>query len=198
MTVKQKQCLLAYLGYYVGEIDGVWGQLSRTATRSFKKTYGLSDNDVFDSTTEKKLLSVVASGEKPKSTTTTTTDEWKNIRYFKKTEFKCKCGGKHCNGYPADIDMTMVRYADEIRHRLGKPLPVNSGLRCEKHNRACGGVSNSQHQYGTACDLGCPAGTTPAKMAAIAEEVMGGTGGIGIYNWGIHIDTRKTKSRWSG
>lgn len=199
MTVKQKQALLLFLGYYVGNVDGDWGQLSKTATRQFKRDYGLADNSDFDAATEKKILSVVATGEKPKPTTTTATDTaWKNIRYFQKTEFKCKCGGRHCNGYPAEINMTMVGYADEIRHRLGNPLNVNSGLRCAKHNAAVGGVGNSQHVYGTACDLGCPAGTTPAKMAAIAEEVMGGTGGIGVYNWGIHIDSRKTKSRWNG
>ena len=197
MTVKQKQALLLYLGYYVGNVDGVWGALSKTATRSFKRDYGLADTADFDSSTEKKILSVVASGEKPK-TTDTADATWKDIRYFTKTEFKCKCGGKHCNGYPSEIDMTMVGYADEIRHRLGKPLNVNSGLRCSQWNAIQGGVSNSQHLYGTAADLGCPAGTTPAKMAAIAEEVMGGTGGIGIYSWGIHIDSRKTKSRWNG
>lgn len=25
MTIKQRQHLLAYLGYYVGNVDGVWG-----------------------------------------------------------------------------------------------------------------------------------------------------------------------------
>ena len=197
MTVKQRQALLLYLGYYVGNVDGDWGSLSKTATRSFQKDYGLTVDGKFDSDTERKILSVIATGEKPKPTTTSD-DAWKNIRYFKKSEWKCKCGGRHCNGYPEEIDMTTVGYADEIRHRLGEPVPVNSGLRCPKHNAACGGVSNSQHVYGTAVDLGCPPGTTPAKMAAIAEEVMDGTGGIGVYNWGIHIDSRKTKSRWKG
>lgn len=196
MTVEQKQCLLYYLGYYVGKIDGVWGDLSRIATKSFQQSYGLYADGVFSLDTEKKILAVIASGEVPKIEKTETS--WKNIRYFTKAEFKCKCGGKHCNGYPVEIDMNMVRDADEIRHRLGKPIPVNSGLRCRVHNANEGGVSNSQHLYGTAADLGCPAGTTPAKMAAIAEEVMGGTGGIGIYSWGIHIDSRKTKSRWDG
>lgn len=196
MTVKQKQCLLYYLGYYAGKIDGEWGELSRTATRSFQQTYGLTADGNFGPATEKKILAVIASGEAPK--TETKAVGWEDIRYFTKTEFKCKCGGRHCNGYPAEIDMVMVGYADEIRHRLGKPVPVNSGLRCSIHNANEGGVSNSQHLYGTAADLGCPAGATPAQMAAIAEEVMGGTGGIGIYSWGIHIDTRKTKSRWDG
>ena len=41
MTIKQKQNLLAYLGYYVGNIDGEWGTLSKTATTAFQKDFGL-------------------------------------------------------------------------------------------------------------------------------------------------------------
>jgi peptidoglycan hydrolase-like protein with peptidoglycan-binding domain len=192
MTIRQKQHLLAYLGYYVGAVDGDWGQLSKTATKAFQKDYGLTADGVFGSATEKKILAVIASGEAPSK------DDWDDIQFFSKKEFKCKCGGRYCDGYPADIDLTMVKYADEIRRRIGKPLGVSSGLRCSQHNANEGGVSNSQHLYGTAVDLGCPAGTTPAQMAAVAEAVMGNTGGIGIYSWGIHIDSRKTKSRWNG
>ena len=198
MTVKQKQALLLYLGFYVGEVDGIWGQLSRVATRSFKKTYALPDNDTFDTGTEKKILAVIASSEAPKTQPTPTTDDWDDIEFFSKKEFRCKCGGRYCNGYPAEFDLTMVRYANEIRRRIGKPIGVNSGLRCSQWNQIQGGVSNSQHRYGTAADLGKPSGVTVAEMAAIAEDVIGNTGGIGIYSWGIHIDSRKTTSRWNG
>ena len=122
---------------------------------------------------------------------------WDEIRYFKKPEFACKCG-KYCDGYPAEIDMDMVKIADQIRAKIGKPITVNSGLRCKTHNANVGGVSNSQHLLGKAADLGCPNGCTPTQMASIAEEIIGNTGGIGVYSWGIHIDTRSTKSRWNG
>lgn len=194
MTVKQKQCLLYYLGYYVGEIDGKWGQLSKTATKAFQKDYALSDDGVFGKATEKKILSVIATGESP----VTTEIGWDDIEYFSKKEFKCKCGGKYCNGYPAEIDMGMVKIADEIRNRVGKPIGVNSGLRCPTHNANVGGASASQHMRGTAADLGRPSGVTSKEMAAIAEDIMGDTGGIGVYSWGIHIDSRKVKSRWNG
>ena len=195
MTIKQKQHLLAYLGYYVGNIDGEWGTLSKTATKAFQKDFGLTADGICGKDTEKALTHAVCYGMPAKKVETVT--GWEGIKHFKKSEFACKCG-KYCNGYPAEIDMKMVKYADAIRERLGKPISINSGLRCKTHNADVGGVSNSQHLYGTAADLGCPAGTTPAKMAAIAEEVMGGTGGIGIYSWGIHIDSRATKSRWNG
>ena len=32
MTLKQKQALLAYLGYYDGPLDGLWGEKSQRAT----------------------------------------------------------------------------------------------------------------------------------------------------------------------
>ena len=202
MTAKQAQCLLAYMGYYVGAIDNIWGSMSRAATRAFQQDHGLKADGVFGDATAKKIIAVIASSEAPKtqptSTPTPTADDWDDIEFFSKKEFRCKCGGKYCNGYPAEIDLTMVRYADEIRRRIGKPIGVNSGLRCSQWNQIQGGVSNSQHRYGTAVDLDCPAGTTPAKMAAAAEDVIGNTGGIGIYSWGIHIDSRKTKSRWNG
>lgn len=199
MTIRQKQCLLAYLGYYTGNIDGDWGAKSVDATREFQKASGLTQDGNFGVNTEKAAISAVTNGKfKTATNKTEPSGAWKDIKYFTKAEFACKCGGKYCNGYPEDIDMDMVRIADEIRHRIGKPISINSGLRCEKHNARVGGVSNSQHRYGTAADLGKPSGVTPAKMAEIAESIMGNTGGIGIYSWGIHIDTRKTKSRWNG
>lgn len=39
MTLEQKQCLLRYLGYYTGNIDGLWGQQSQRATIGFQRSY---------------------------------------------------------------------------------------------------------------------------------------------------------------
>ena len=77
-----------------------------------------------------------------------------------------------------------MRTVDEIRHRLGVPVSVvgggGSGVRCASHNAEVGGVANSQHLYGLAADLHSAA--SPAQMKAVAEDVMGRTGGIGPYN----------------
>ena len=199
MTVKQAQCLLLYLGYSPGLPDNVAGVKTSWAISVFQSEYGLPATGQLDETTGKMLIASVAGTavkvERPKGHTGTF---WDDIRYFTREEFRCKCGGKYCNGYPVDIDMNMVKIADEIRNRIGKPIQINSGIRCKTHNANVGGVSNSQHLLGNAADLGCPSGCTPAQMASIAEEIMRGTGGIGVYQWGIHIDTRSTKSRWNG
>lgn len=198
MTVKQAQCLLLYLGYSPGSPDGVVGPKTSGAISVFQSDYGLPATGQLDETTSKMLIAAVAGTavkvDRPRGQTGTF---WDGIKYFKREEFRCKCGGKYCNGYPVDIDANMVKIADEIRSRIGKQIQINSGIRCKTHNANVGGVSNSQHLYGTAADLGCPSGCTPAQMASIAEEIMGDTGGIGVYPWGIHIDTRSTKSRWS-
>ena len=200
MTLKQKQALLAYLGYYDGPLDGLWGEKSQRATIDFQRAYMAQEDvdGIFGAATEKRILDVIATREEQvvKENLTDTADGWASIRYFKKSEFACKCG-KYCDGYPAEIDMNMVKIADEIRARIWKPISINSGLRCKTHNANVGGVSNSQHLLGKAADLGCPSGCTPAQMASIAEEIMVDTGGIGTYPWGIHIDTRSTKSRWN-
>ena len=49
MTNKQKQCLLCYLGYYVGSIDGVWGTLSKTATKAFHPPVKSKNNGLRES-----------------------------------------------------------------------------------------------------------------------------------------------------
>ena len=208
MTDKQKQYLLGYLGYYAGVPDGIWGRLSAEATKAFQSDYGLTADGICGTMTQKMLIGAIsgtaAKVELPSEAEPDTVDKpktgtfWDEIRYFTRDEFACKCGGKYCNGYPAEIDMGMVKIADEIRARIGKPISINSGLRCKTHNANVGGVSNSQHLLGKAADLGCPIGCTPAQMASIAETIMGNTGGIGIYTWGIHIDTRYAKSRWNG
>lgn len=196
MTNERKQRILCLITdangeyYYNGPLDGIWGPESKKAAERFLKDFGgaegagAADNNAGDNSAEDNNV--------PSKTGTF----WDEIEYFDREEFRCKCGGKYCQGFPAEPDVKMVRYADEIRRRLGKPLGVNSGLRCSQHNANCGGAKSSQHLLGTACDLGKPAGVTVEKMAEVAEAVIGSTGGIGLYSWGIHIDSRAVKARW--
>ena len=197
MTVRQKQCLLAYLGYYAGEIDGVWGDVSRKATEDFQREHRLPADGIFGDGTAARIREVIASGETP-DRETDGADWWDDIRYFTRAEFRCPCG--RCGGFPVEPQESMVRTVNEIRHRLGVPVSVvdggGSGVRCASHNAEVGGVANSQHLYGLAADLHSAA--SPAEMKAAAEDVMGRTGGIGLYGWGIHVDTRQGYARWNG
>lgn len=40
MTTKQWQNLLAYLGYYSGDIDGIYGQQTKAAVERFHEAFG--------------------------------------------------------------------------------------------------------------------------------------------------------------
>lgn len=220
MTNTQKQCLLTYLGYDTGGVDGLWGGKSLHATANFQRDFGgISVDGIAGEETEKALKHAVAYGIEKKYDSTDCTEDytnvqnnntddstnnntgtfWDEIKYFTREEFRCQCNGKYCNGFPVEPEEKMVRTVDEIRRRLGIPIGIvtsgGSGVRCPTHNAEVGGVYNSEHLYGRAADLHSSA--SPAKMKAVAEEVMGNTGGIGLYDWGIHVDTGKY-SRWNG
>ena len=161
MTIKQRQHLLAYLGYYVGNIDGDWGTLSKTACTAFQKDFGGIAVDGYGGTeTDKALKHSVCYGmpaQKVEEAVEEKTEGmgtfWDDIEHFTRDEFKCKCGGKYCNGYPSEPDERMVRIADQLRKNLGVPITIISGLRCKTWNAIQGGVSNSQHMYGEAADI---------------------------------------------
>lgn len=63
MTLKQKQALLAYLGYYNGPLDGLWGEGSQRATIAFQRDFGgISVDGICGEKTEKALKHSVAYG----------------------------------------------------------------------------------------------------------------------------------------
>lgn len=204
MTVEQIQCLLTYLGYNPGAVDGVNGPKTAAAVLVFQQQEGLRRDGVPGPETQEALLSAVATGRMYTPVTENQAsdghapDWWGDIRYFKRDEFRCPCG--RCGGFPVEPQESMVRTVDEIRRRLGVPVSVvdggGSGVRCAAHNAEVGGVANSQHLYGLAADLHSAA--SPAEMKAAAEEVLGHAGGIGLYGWGIHVDTRQGYARWKG
>ena len=204
MTTRQIQNLLDYLGYEPGVIDGAMGRNTQAAVRRFQADYGLTADGDPGAATQKVLIGAIAgtavkvekseSSDAPKTVTF-----WDDIKYFTREEFRCQCGGKYCNGFPAEPAEETVCMADEIRRRAGVPLNVNSGLRCKRHNAEVGGVSNSLHTTGQAVDLG--GNISPAKLHEIAAQVQAekipGKGGLGLYSWGVHIDNGKY-SRWNG
>lgn len=158
MTMKQKQALLAYLGYYTGQIDGQWGSMSTAACRAFQADYGLTADGICGTMTQKMLIGAIAGTavkvEKPESSDAPKTGTfWDEIEFFDPEEMKCKCGGKYCDGYPHEIQPLLMQILDRARRWSGHPIQVISGLRCETHNRNEKGHANSQHMYGEAVDV---------------------------------------------
>lgn len=160
MTIKQKQCLLCYLGYYDGAIDGIWGERSAAGAREFQKAQGIAESGILDRDAEAKLLEAVTSGAG---------DWWEEIEFFRPEEFACKCG-RYCDGYPAEMDRTLVQVADRVRRHFGAAVIVSSGLRCQKHNASVGGVANSRHLCGKAMDFRVTGKTAAAVLEFVQQQ----------------------------
>jgi zinc D-Ala-D-Ala carboxypeptidase len=69
------------------------------------------------------------------------------LKHFKMEEFACK----HCQ--KNNINPTLVELLDLARDMSGVPFRINSGYRCEDHNKAVGGSPNSLHKRGRAADI---------------------------------------------
>ena len=174
MTVVQKQCLLKYLGYYEGSVDGVFGAKTAGATKAFQRENGLTDDGIFGAKTEELIVTAVFHGKFAGVTSAPTDDSddwWDDIKYFDRSEFRCKCG-RYCNGFPAEPKENLVRAADKVREHFGVPVSLSSGVRCTQHNKNVGGVSGSRHLSGKAMDFrvsGKNAATTLAYVKTLPE-----------------------------
>lgn len=106
---------------------------------------------------------------------------------FSKNELKCK----HCG--ELKIDKNLISKLELVRTILNEPIIVNSGYRCNIHNKNVGGVVNSLHTKGQAVDV--RAGNME-ELKRISEKIFV-NGGIGYYKNFIHLDTGR-KRRFKG
>lgn len=183
MTIKQSQYLLCYLGYAVGT-DGIMGPQTQNAIRQFQKDYGVGVDGLWGPQTEKKILAVISDPKNnpkvekptvPPVVTPPTVNKpvtgtfWDNVKYFSRSEFKCKCNGKYCNGYPVEMSEKLIKVAERVREHFGKPINVTSGIRCKQHNANQGGVATSRHMYGRAMDFYIN-GVTATQILAYVQK----------------------------
>lgn len=199
MTIKQVQCLLTYLGYDPGAIDGVNGKNTMAAVKKFQAQEGLDPDGVPGGKTWAALLDAVAQGrgyDPGKATTGGETAKtgtfWDDIEFFTREEFRCKCGGKYCNGFPAEMQEAVVKIADAARAHFGKPAHVISGLRCKQWNAHEGGVANSQHMYGEAIDLRID-GVSAETLRQFVATQPGHRYSYCINSTNVHFDIPKGK-----
>ena len=196
MTIKQQQHLLGYLGYYNGQIDGQWGRMSAEACRAFQADYGLTPDGICGTMTQKMLIGAIAGTAVKVEKQEAAEDQqktgtfWDDIRYFTREEFKCKCGGKFCDGYPAEMQEAVVKIADSARAHFSRPAHVISGLRCRQWNAHEGGVANSQHMYGEAIDLRID-GVGSEELRQFVATQPGHRYSYCINSTNVHFDINK-------
>ena len=111
-------------------------------------------------------------------------------RNFSKHEFACKCGCGFDN-----VSSELIGVLEEVREYFSKPIKINSGCRCAKHNAKEGGSKDSEHVKGTAADI-VVEGIHADKVHEYFIKRYPDKYGIGKYVGRTHIDVRKTKARW--
>lgn len=117
---------------------------------------------------------------------------------FRVREFRCKDGSDEIL-----VDEALTVVLQCIREHFGKAVVITSGYRTAAHNAVVGGAKSSQHLLGRAADIRVQ-GVSVEDVAAYAESLMPGWGGVGRYpvkagratGW-VHVDTRANKSRWT-
>ena len=110
----------------------------------------------------------------------------KKWKYFRYDEFKCPCCGEN------KTDPKLIDMLDKARELAGVPFIINSGYRCEKHNKEVGGKSNSAHLKGKACDIACADGFS--RFAIVNALLKTGFVRIGIAKTFIHVDIDDEKN----
>ena len=200
MNLEQKQCLLGALGYYGLRrrdgslcIDGQPGPATRKAVKDFQRAQGLQQDGLWGPLTEAAIRRVIGAGEDRK----TQTQEKPPYRWIREEDFRCRCGGQFCNGWPASPHRETLRLLEQIGEHFGRRIRPHSGLRCRTWNARWGGASQSQHLIGGAMDFHID-GISHREVYDYADSLLGNRGGLGLYSWGIHLDDRARKARWRG
>ena len=106
-------------------------------------------------------------------------------KYFKESELACRCCGE------LEESETMITKLIKAREIAGVPFNINSGYRCEYHNKNVGGVSNSSHVGGYAVDIRVDSNSK--RYIILNALIEAGFNRIGIYSSFIHADVDPTK-----
>ena len=124
----------------------------------------------------------------------------KENKYFKESEFKCKCGkcSLPAGSPPDELVDTLVK----VREHFNAAIRINSGYRCKTHNAKVGGAPKSRHTFGDAVDFVVE--NVPTKEVYEFCESLANADKLGLaikhnankFKGFVHLDTRGFKARW--
>ena len=141
LSIKKRQQYLKNLGFYKGKVDGKEGPLTKKAYKSLQtKYFPKSEQDGRYGNNTEILL---RNAERVRL----------YCKNFKPEEFSCECGGKYCTKFPSLISIRLLKNLQKTRDKLGVPMTITSGIRCQRWNTICGGATFSRHMTGKAIDF---------------------------------------------
>ena len=116
----------------------------------------------------------------------------KLTKNFSREELACKCGCDKC-----DMTDTFLKALQHLRDIVKFPITINSGYRCDEHNRAVGGAMSSKHKLGQAADLDLTS-LSPHQVQTLLEAIklVPEIKGVGVAKSFVHIDTREFPAEW--
>ena len=206
MTTKQRQNLLAYLGYYLGDIDGIYGQQTKEAVERFQEAFGgIVVDGLAGDETDKAMRHAVAYGMPESVADKMSATAYADAEQYLQSDgcyhiprgvdvqlsknlwaHEIHCQGNGCCR-ESIISKQMVEMFQRIRDDYGEPIQIaqagGSGYRCSIHNAEVGGAYASLHMTGNALDLHC---RDKEKLLAVVNRHIT-DGEIGVYSWGIHV-----------
>ena len=111
------------------------------------------------------------------------------MTYFTKNEFR--------NAIPScsidDMDKGFLQRLDIARFHSEVPYIINSAYRSVEHEKSKGRSGYSSHTKGVAVDLKATNSRTRFKI--IEGLLKAGFTRIGVYDWGIHVDSDYEKDQ---
>lgn len=127
------------------------------------------------------------------------------MKHFSEKEFWCRCSlclkgdaemgippGGMLGGVPENVKALVENVLDPLRKKYGKPIKVNSGYRCPKHNLAVGGATQSQHMKGEAADI-APMDGDASELEKLVEIIKqnGKWDQIIVYPTFVHVSWKR-------
>lgn len=201
MTIKQQQCLLTYLGYDPGVIDGIGGPRTQAALAAFRAEYGCGQEGLVGAIagTVAKLQRPAAAPSAPPAAAGGAQKYLRSDGYYYiprgvnvqlsehlwSSEVMC-CGVSCCT--ESKINKRMVDLFEEIRIDYDAPIQIatagGSGFRCPIHNvdPDVGGAPGSLHLDGSAFDMHA----NVAKLLPVVQRHLK-DGEYGVYSNFIHV-----------
>ena len=107
--------------------------------------------------------------------------------HFDSKEFACQCG---CGS--GNIMQNLVLKLEEVRVAIDRPMKINSGIRCLKHNRSIGSSDTSSHVKCIAADIGCRQMSDRHLLMLHLPKLFDR---IGIHKDFIHVDIDTDKRK---